>query len=93
MDIEQYLKNFYAGTKDPSLSTMKYFMEELGYPEKDLKCIHIAGTNGKGSITEMMSNILVKAGYRTGKFMSPHLICYNERMTIDFRINAKNRKV
>ncbi len=83
MDIEQYLKNFYAGTKDPSLSTMKYFMEELGYPEKDLKCIHIAGTNGKGSITEMMSNILVKAGYRTGKFMSPHLICYNERMAID----------
>lgn len=83
MDVEQYLKNFYAGTKDPSLAAMKYFMAELGHPEKKLKCIHIAGTNGKGAICEMMSNILVKSGYRMGKFMSPHLICYNERIAIN----------
>ncbi len=58
-------------------------MEELGHTEKDLKVIHVAGTNGKGSITEMMSNILTQSGYRTGKFMSPHLICYNERIAIN----------
>lgn len=83
MNLEEYFSCFYAGTKNPSLEVMHYFMEELGHPEKDLKVIHIAGTNGKGSITEMMSNILTQSGYRTGKFMSPHLICYNERIAIN----------
>ena len=50
------------------------FMDELEHPEKDLKIIHIAGTNGKGSCTEMMTNILIKAGYKIGKYISPHLM-------------------
>lgn len=83
MEVEAYLKKFYAGTKDPSLTAIQYLMEEFGNPQKSLNFIHIAGTNGKGSITEMLSNILTKAGYRTGKFMSPHLIQYNERMAIN----------
>ncbi len=83
MKIEQYLKKFYAGTKNPSLAVMEYLMGEFGNPEKKLNVIHIAGTNGKGSITEMLSNILVKAGYQIGKFMSPHLICYNERISLN----------
>ena len=83
MKLEEYFSCFYAGTKNPSLEVMHYFMEELGHTEKDLKVIHVAGTNGKGSITEMMSNILTQSGYRTGKFMSPHLICYNERIAIN----------
>ena len=57
-------------------------MSELSHPEKDLKIIHIAGTNGKGSTAEMMTNILIKAGYKVGKFISPHLIKYNERISI-----------
>ncbi len=57
-------------------------MSELSHPEKDLKIIHIAGTNGKGSTAEMMTNILSKAGYKVGKFISPHLIKYNERISI-----------
>ena len=61
---------------------MKYFMNEFNHPEKDLKVIHIAGTNGKGSCTEMITNILINAGYRVGKFISPHLIKYNERISI-----------
>lgn len=83
MKIEEYLNNFYAGTKNPSLDAMHYFMEELGHPEKSLKVLHIAGTNGKGSIVEMLSNILIRAGYKTGKMMSPHLIEYNERISIN----------
>lgn len=67
MDIEEYLSNFYKGTKNPTLKAMKYFMEEFGHPEKDLKVIHIAGTNGKGSCTEMMTNILLHAGYKVRK--------------------------
>ena len=86
MNVEQYLSTFFKGTKDPTLNAMKYFMEEFNHPEKDLKFIHIAGTNGKGSVAEMMNNILIKCGYKVGKFISPHLSKYNERISI----NSKN---
>lgn len=86
MNVEKYLSNFFKGTKDPSLDAMKFFMNEFNHPEKELKIIHIAGTNGKGSCTEMMSNILIKAGYKVGKFLSPHLIKYNERISINGKL-------
>ena len=65
-----------------ALDTMKYIMDELEHPEKNLKFIHIAGTNGKGSCCEIITNILINAGYKVGKFISPHLIKYNERISI-----------
>lgn len=83
MSIEEYFNNFYKGTKNPTLKAMEYFMEELGHPEKKLKIIHIAGTNGKGSTTEMLANILTKNGYKVGKYISPHLIKYNERISVN----------
>ena len=83
MDVEKYLQGFFAGTKDPSLDAMRFFMDKLNHPEKELKFIHIAGTNGKGAVTEMISNILLNSGYKVGKFMSPHLIRYNERIKIN----------
>lgn len=83
MDIEKYYSNFFSGTKDPSLKAMYFFMEKLNHPEKKMKFIHVAGTNGKGSTVEMISNILINAGYKVGKYMSPHLIKYNERMSIN----------
>lgn len=92
MDVEQYLSNFFKGTKNPTLKAMEYFMEEFGHPEKNLKVIHIAGTNGKGSCTEMMTNILINAGYKVGKFISPHLIKYNERISIQNQ-NITNEKM
>lgn len=92
MDVEQYLSNFFKGTKNPTLEAMKYFMEEFGHPEKKLKVIHIAGTNGKGSCTEMITNILISAGYKVGKFISPHLIKYNERISIQNK-NITNEKM
>lgn len=82
MDVNNYLAKFYKGTKNPSLKAMEYFMEQFDHPEKKLNVIHIAGTNGKGSCTEMMTNILINAGYKVGKFLSPHLIKYNERISI-----------
>lgn len=82
MDVNEYLAKFYKGTKNPSLRAMQYFMEQFDHPEKKLRAIHIAGTNGKGSCTEMMTNILINAGYKVGKFISPHLIRYNERLSI-----------
>lgn len=83
MNVKEYFENFYKTTKNPTLKAMEYFMEELNHPEKKLKIIHIAGTNGKGSVTEMLTNILVKNGYKVGKYISPHLLEYNERIAIN----------
>ncbi len=55
----------------------------LGSPEKSLKIIHIAGTNGKGSTSKMLSGVLSNAGYRTGLFTSPYIRHFNERIMID----------
>ena len=55
----------------------------LGHPENQVKTIHVAGTNGKGSVTTMIAAILAEAGLRVGKFTSPHLVRYNERIQIN----------
>ena len=83
IDVNEYLKNFYKGTKNLSLKTMRYFMNKYNNFESKMKFIHIAGTNGKGSCTKIISSILVKQGYKVGKFLSPHLIRYNERISIN----------
>ena len=83
MNTEKYLSNFFKGTKNPSLKAMKFLMEEFQHPEDSAKAIHIAGTNGKGSVTEMITNVLINEGYTVGKFISPHLIYYNERISVN----------
>lgn len=83
IDIEKYFDNFNRGTKDNSLKAMRFFLKKYNNFEKNMKFIHIAGTNGKGSCTEVISNILINQGYKVGKFLSPHLIRYNERISID----------
>ena len=83
MDIEEYFSKCFSGTKDPSLEAMEYFMEEFDHPERKTKFIHIAGTNGKGSVCEMINNVIINAGYKVGKFISPHLVRYNERICIN----------
>lgn len=83
INIEEYLNDFFKGTKEPSLDAMQYFMNEYNNFEKEMKFIHIAGTNGKGSCVETISNILIKQGYKVGKFISPHLVRYNERISIN----------
>lgn len=84
-NIEEYFNSFYRGAKSPELKTMRYFMKKYNNFDKTMKFIHIAGTNGKGSCTEIISNILIKQGYKVGKFISPHLIKYNERISINKR--------
>lgn len=69
--------------KYPSLTAMRFLMSRLGHPEDRVPFVHVAGTNGKGSVTEMTAKVLEKAGYRTGKFMSPHLLRFNERIQVD----------
>ena len=84
VQIDEYLKNYYKGTKKLSLESMQYFMKEYDNFERNMNFIHIAGTNGKGSCTEIISNILMKQGYKVGKFLSPHLVKYREYFTILF---------
>lgn len=83
METNTYLSKFYKGTKGPTLEAIQYFMEQLDFPQNKLKIVHVAGTNGKGSVCEMLSNVLEKAGYIVGKFMSPHIIKFNERICVN----------
>ncbi|MFO0322930.1 MAG: bifunctional folylpolyglutamate synthase/dihydrofolate synthase [Bacteroidota bacterium] len=62
----------------------------LGNPEKKIKCVHIAGTNGKGSSSHMLAAVLQKAGYKTGLYTSPHLIDFRERIKINGKQISKN---
>ena len=65
------------------LDTIRGLLRELGNPQDDLKFIHIAGTNGKGSVLAYTSMILSKAGYKTGRYVSPTVISYLEKIQID----------
>ncbi|MCQ2381092.1 MAG: bifunctional folylpolyglutamate synthase/dihydrofolate synthase [Acidaminococcaceae bacterium] len=58
-------------------------LKELGNPENKIKTIHVAGTNGKGSVASMITNILLASGLQVGKFTSPHLVKYNERIELN----------
>lgn len=85
MTISEYLDTFDKFTKNPNLDAMKYIMEKFDHPEKQTKFIHVSGTNGKGSICEMLANILNKTEYKLGKFISPHLIEFNDGIWINNR--------
>ncbi len=67
----------------PGLERIAELCHRLGNPERQLKFVHVAGTNGKGSFCSMLSSILIKAGYRTGLYTSPYILRFNERMQID----------
>ena len=74
---------FTPGAYKPGLEHMQAFDEALGSPSKVLKTIHVAGTNGKGSVANMLASALTSCGYKMGLFTSPHLIDFRERARID----------
>ena len=61
----------------------KRLINDLGNPQNKLNCLHVAGTNGKGSVTNYLRSILQMAGYKVGTFTSPHLIVFNDRIRIN----------
>lgn len=67
----------------PGLERITSLLKRLGNPQNKYKTIHVTGTNGKGSVTAMLSSILSESGCSTGAFTSPHLFRYTERMTIN----------
>ncbi len=67
------------------LATIKKILKGLDNPQDTYACIHVAGTNGKGSVASALASILNFAGYKTGLYTSPHLVRFNERITINNR--------
>lgn len=65
------------------LDRVSSVLELIGNPQNNLKIVHVAGTNGKGSVCSILANILYKAGYKTGLYTSPHLFEYTERIKIN----------
>lgn len=89
MEIEKILEELYSysmfGIK-LGLENIKKLCEELGNPQNNYKIIHIAGTNGKGSTATTIESILLEKGYNVGKYTSPHILKFNERI----RANGKD---
>ena len=82
-----YINSFsQSGRKVTDLSRIKKLLNLIGNPQDNLKFVHIAGTNGKGSVLEFCSNALINAGYKTGQFTSPYIKEYCDRI----RINGQN---
>lgn len=71
--------------KENHLHNITRLMERLGNPQQRLRCIHVAGTNGKGSVSKMIAHSLTESGYRVGLFTSPFIIDFRERIQIDGR--------
>lgn len=88
MTPQQAIEALHAlpGGGKPTLDRMRALMEALGNPERSLKCIQIAGTNGKGTLAVMTACILTRAGYKTGLTISPYVTDFRERFQIDGRM-------
>ena len=78
-----YIKEIPKFTKKHTLEHTKTFLKRLGNPAADRKIVHVAGTNGKGSVCAYLQAILMAEGKRTGFFTSPHLVSVNERIRVD----------
>lgn len=78
----EYIHSFSWKGSRPGLSRIKELCRRLGSPEKGLSFIHVAGTNGKGSVSAELANILTHAGYKTGLFTSPFVLNFRERIRI-----------
>ncbi len=77
----------------PGLERIAAFCQHLGNPQRNYYTIHVAGTNGKGSVSHMLASILQQAGYRTGLFTSPHLADFRERIRVDGEMIPKQKVV
>lgn len=74
-----YIKNIERSGSDFGIERMKALLKLLGSPDKELKFVHIAGTNGKGSVSAFLTSIFKECGYIVGTYNSPSVFCYNER--------------
>lgn len=81
-----FLSQSYKIGRKLGLDNVQRLLDRLDNPEKKLKMIHVAGTNGKGSTSSIIYSVLREAGYKVGFYSSPHLVTYNERFRYDGRL-------
>jgi dihydrofolate synthase / folylpolyglutamate synthase len=81
--IESLLKSFQQFGINLGLERIEKLLQSLGNPHQKVPIIHVAGTNGKGSVCAYLSSIFTQAGYQTGRFTSPHLVNWNERICLN----------
>ncbi|WP_051039037.1 bifunctional folylpolyglutamate synthase/dihydrofolate synthase [Chamaesiphon minutus] len=81
--IDTLLAPFHQFGVNLGLSRIQTLLAALGWPHQSVPIIHVAGTNGKGSVCAYLSSILTAAGYKVGRYTSPHLVDWNERIWID----------
>ena len=67
----------------PGLENTSELLRRLGDPQKSFRAIHVAGTDGKGSVCNMAYNVLMEAGMKAGLYTSPHILDFNERISVD----------
>lgn len=79
----EYIHSFLKFGSKPGLERIEALLTKLGNPQKNLRIVHVAGTNGKGSVSTMLSNILCAEGKKTGLFTSPYIVDFCERIQID----------
>lgn len=84
--VTEYLYALKAGGVKFGIDRMRRLVAALGHPERSYPVIHVAGTNGKGSVAAMLDAILHAAGWRTGLYTSPHLVKLGERVQVDRRL-------
>ncbi len=77
----------------PGLERISAFCRHIGNPQRNFFTIHVAGTNGKGSVAHIIASVLQQAGYRTGLFTSPHLVDFRERIRVDGEMIPKQKVV
>lgn len=75
-------QNAGAGAYKPGIANMEFFDQLAGHPHRQYKIIHIAGTNGKGSVSNMLASVLASQGLKVGLYTSPHILDFRERMRI-----------
>lgn len=80
-------------TSGPTLDRIRRLMERLGNPQERFRAVHIAGTNGKGSVSAMIAAALQESGFRTGLFTSPYLVDFRERIQIDGELISRTELV
>ena len=80
-----YIENYTWSTTRLGLDRTKELLARLGDPQKQLKFVHVAGSNGKGSTCAMLASVLRESGYKTGLYTSPHVLCFEERLQINGR--------
>ncbi|MBR5800250.1 MAG: bifunctional folylpolyglutamate synthase/dihydrofolate synthase [Lachnospiraceae bacterium] len=88
-EVTEYVESLQGLGIVPGLSNITNLCEKLGNPQKELSFVHIAGTNGKGSVLAFVSTILKTAGYKTGRYISPTIFEYRERIQINGRMISK----